>query len=78
MELCSGAWTKLSSMMGKVAGASKVQSQIVKGKAKCPKCGEEFDVELTIEQKVAGSILSFDAKPSGGLLDLCPWSEKKK
>ena len=72
--ICGGAWERLSGMMGGIAG--KPQTKTVKGKAKCPKCGEEFEVDFKVDQRVSGSILDFKVSPGGGLLDLCPFKEK--
>lgn len=75
MGLCSGAWERLSAMMGETVSSPQIKK--VTGKAKCPGCGKEFDVELKVEQSVAGSVLDFNVAPVSNLTDLCPWNVKK-
>ena len=75
MGLCSSAWEKLSAMMG--SPFSKPQVRVIKAKAKCPKCGEEFTVDVEVQQNVAGSINSFSAwSGQGSILSQCPWQIK--
>lgn len=78
LNLCPGAWNKLTAIMGAPIGRTQTKKVTVKGKAKCPKCGLEFDVEFEVEQKVAGAISDFKMAPLSGLSTMCPWSMSLK
>lgn len=76
MGFCGNAWERVSVLVGDVG--SKVQSIVIKSKAKCPKCSHEFDIEVKVDQKVTGAVLDFNASPGSGLSGLCPWTQVKK
>lgn len=55
------------------------ETRVITVKARCPKCGEEFDVEVQVKQDVSGSVNNFDAwgRSGGSILTQCPWTVKK-
>lgn len=75
MELCPGAWNKLTAIMGAAVKKRQTHKVTVKGKAKCPDCGKEFDAEFQIDQEVAGAAVNLNVTPLKGLSSLCMWKQ---